>query len=162
LYNFIFDVQNVRGESNPFFGKTHTEETKKIISESKKNKYVGSGNPNFGNKYSLDTRISMTLKNSQTKLTPEQVLQIKELLLNGCNHQDIADRFNISRSVITRISNGKRWSNITGGPILPAVYKDGVRVLSDSHKAKIGKGRKGKKHTEEAKNKMRQSRVREK
>jgi LCP family protein required for cell wall assembly len=87
----------------------------------------------------------MTLKNSQTKLTPEQVLQIKELLLNGCNHKDIADMFNISRSVITRISNGKRWSNITGGPILPAVYKDGVRVLSDSHKAKIGKGRKGKK-----------------
>lgn len=36
------------GENNFFYGKKHTEETKKIISESRIGKYLGENNPNFG------------------------------------------------------------------------------------------------------------------
>lgn len=37
------------GELNPFYGKKHTEEFKKWLSNKRKIEYVGENNPNFGN-----------------------------------------------------------------------------------------------------------------
>ena len=34
--------------------------------------------------------------------------------LKNKSHQEIANIYNVSRSLITRILNGKRWSLITG------------------------------------------------
>ena len=39
---------------------------------------------------------------------------------SGMYHKDIANQFNINRTAITRIANGTRWANITGGPIVKA------------------------------------------
>jgi len=137
--------------------KKHSEEFKLKMSLEKKGTYIGSANPNFGKKQSKATCIKMVLNNSKTKLTPEDILKIKEVLLDGENHESIAIMFGVSRTVITRISNGTRWSNITGGPIAPVIYKNGKRCLSEDHRKKIGSGRQGKLHTEESKEKMRQS-----
>jgi hypothetical protein len=156
LYNLVFNIQFMQGENNPFYGKHHSDETKMKLSSNRIGKYTGKN----GNKVSLETKIKMVRNNSTTKLTVENALEIKNLLLNGKSHQEIANLFNISRSVITRISNGKRWSNITGGPVVPIIYdQTGKRVLNQSHKAKIGKSRSGKLHSAESKEKMRKKRL---
>jgi predicted XRE-type DNA-binding protein len=53
--------------------------------------------------------------NPNHKLTEDQVVQIKLLLKEGIlTQQEIADMFGISRSVISKIKNGKLWNNIGG------------------------------------------------
>lgn len=158
LYNSEIFVKDKKGCKNPFAGKRHTDETKIKMRAAKIGKYNGGNNPNFGTKQSLDTRLKMAKNNSRTKLISDDVLKIKKLLLDGIDHQTIANQFNISRTVVTRISNGTRWANITGGPVIPVVYIDGIRQFSDNHKNKIGNKRKGQKHTETAKEKIRQAR----
>lgn len=84
----------------------------------------------------------MRLNSSITKLNVEKVKEIVELLKKGLTHNSIAKQFNISRTVVTRISNGTRWTNVTGGPVIPVEYKDGKRVFSEIHCQRIGESRK--------------------
>lgn len=49
------------GERNPFYGKKHSEHTRKIISESAKLR-VGELNPNFGNRWSEEQKRSLSQK----------------------------------------------------------------------------------------------------
>jgi group I intron endonuclease len=154
LYNQQFEVYDLQGERNPFFGKKHTDKSKNKMSEWKKENYTGKNNPNYGKKYSKEVGLKMVRNNPRTKLTQEKVLEIVDLLKNGQPHQQIADLFQISRTVITRISNGTRWTNITGGPVIPIVYKDGVRQFNELHRQRIGDKRKGQKHTKETKQLM--------
>jgi len=44
------------GAKNSFYGKTHTSETKMVISEIKKKDYLGEGNPFYGKRHSIETR----------------------------------------------------------------------------------------------------------
>lgn len=154
LYNQQFEVYDLQGERNPFFGKKHTDATKSRMSLLKKDVYNGSNNPNFGKKHSKEVGLKMVRNNPRTKLTQEKVLEIVDLLKNGQPHQQIADLFNIGRTVVTRISNGTRWTNVTGGPVIPIVYKNGIRQFSKLHRERIGEKRKGQKHTEETKQLM--------
>lgn len=48
-YNITSGGNILTGESNPFYGKHHTEETKAKMSASKIGKYTGKNNPNYGN-----------------------------------------------------------------------------------------------------------------
>ncbi len=76
------------------FGKYHSEETKKKMSETRKEKYLGDNSPNH-------------------KLTEEQVIQIKILLLEGnLTQQEIAGVFGVNRRTISSIKTGKIWSHI--------------------------------------------------
>ncbi len=50
--------------------------------------------------------------NSMAKLTEEAVHIIRELLSANSLHQDVADLFGISRTVVTRIANGTRWGSL--------------------------------------------------
>ena len=52
------------GENHPFFGKHHTEESKRKISESKKGKYLGENNPNYGRHHTDETKEKLRLANS--------------------------------------------------------------------------------------------------
>jgi group I intron endonuclease len=150
LYNQIFDVQYRQGESNPFFGKRHTEDFKKRMSDLKKIECLGEKNPNFGRKHNATTRLSMITHKTTTKLTVDDVKKIADLLRDGqLSHSEIANRFAVQRTVVTRISLGTRWVLVTGGPINPVVVNEnGKRVFSEIHKARIGAKRKGKRHTE--------------
>lgn len=176
VYNKILDVKNYNftehirnkisrsnstlfGERNGFYGKHHTSETRRKLSLQRKGKNLGEENPNYGNKQPLNVRLEMALNNCHTKLTTENVLIITELLRQGLNHDEIAKQFNISRSVITRTSNGTRWTNITGGAIFPVEYQNGVRRFTDQHRQKIGRGRLGKKHSAESKIKISKARL---
>jgi len=46
------------------------------------------------------------------KLTSEKILEIKEMLNEGCVQKEIAKKFNVSRSTISEINTGKKWKNI--------------------------------------------------
>ena len=64
------------GDNNPFYGRNHTDETKKKMSESKSGKYDGEGNPMYGKKQSEETKrkISESLKNRKlSKKTREKM-----------------------------------------------------------------------------------------
>ena len=60
---------DINGEKNPFFGKKHSDETKKIISEKNKER-VGEKNPFYGKKHSDETKekIAKTLKGKPKKI----------------------------------------------------------------------------------------------
>lgn len=57
------------GEKNPFYGKHHSEETRSAISESKKGLYDGEKNPFFGKKHSPEAieKIKIAKKNKGIK-----------------------------------------------------------------------------------------------
>ena len=46
------------------------------------------------------------------KLTPENVLKIKKMLKDGHIQKEIAIMFNVSRSTISEINTGKKWTSI--------------------------------------------------
>jgi hypothetical protein len=49
--------------------------------------------------------------NPRSRLTEEQVREI--LAIKGLSHQQIANRYGIARTAITRILNGKRWNHVS-------------------------------------------------
>jgi hypothetical protein len=48
------------GEKNPFYGKTHNEETRKKMSNSKKLKYIGEKNPFYGKTHNDETKKKLS------------------------------------------------------------------------------------------------------
>lgn len=133
VYNQILTPSNLRGENNPFYGKTHTQETKEKQKQAKIDKYYGANNPNFGNKNTQEVKLKMSENRSKT-LNKDIVLKIVDDLKSGIPHNKIAEKFSIGRTVVTRISNGTRWTNVTGGAVVPIIYHEGKRVISDFHR----------------------------
>ena len=63
------------------------------------------------------------------------------------SHQQIADRFNVSRTVVTRIASGSRWASVTDG----AMSREHVgnkkgKTLGKQHRERIGKAHKNMKY----------------
>ena len=48
--------------------------------------------------------------NGQSKLNPDKVTAIRKYLSSGVSQQKIADKFNVSRSCIQGIKDGRLWS----------------------------------------------------
>ena len=46
------------------------------------------------------------------KLTPNMVIEIKNMLSEGVMQKEIANKFNVSRSIISEINTNKKWINI--------------------------------------------------
>jgi len=139
IYNLAEYVNDTKGYKNPFFGKKHKDSSKAEMSAWKKEHYVGENNPNYGKKNSPEVRKKMSL--GRGILKENDVIKIVERLRNNESHASIAADYNISRTVITRISNGTRWANITGGPVFPVVYNNGKRVFQETHKNKLVEAR---------------------
>lgn len=96
-----FDIVNGTdgGEgSNGFKGKRHTEETKEKCRVAAK-------------KRQSKTRLCGS-SNGRSKLTEDQVKEIKKKLFEGVSHANIAREYSISKTSITLIANGKRWKHI--------------------------------------------------
>lgn len=64
------------GDKNSFFGKHHSNTTRQQMSETKKAKYRGKDNPNYGNKYSIEIRKKISLSQLGSKRAAKKVLQI--------------------------------------------------------------------------------------
>ena len=50
-----------------------------------------------------------------SKLTEENIYQIFELSKQGVEQYNLAERFNVNQSTISRILNGKRWAHVKAG-----------------------------------------------
>lgn len=111
VYNGDLQVKDKRGRNNSFFGKNHSESTKRKMAFAKNGKYLGANNPNYGKSHSHNAKQLMAT-NRATKLTPEKVIEIKRLLSEGVKHLEIANQFDVARTVITRINSGARWSSV--------------------------------------------------
>ena len=141
VYNKMLDVRICPGDS--FLNCTHSIDTKEKMSFAKKGKYLGENNPSYRIKWTPEKRKKCISNNSGTKLTEFDVLEIVKLLKsNSIKDEDIAKQYNVSRSVITRIANGTRWSHITGGKIMNE--RRGIKNI-------------GKQRSEETKNKISQA-----
>ena len=55
-------------------------------------------------------------KNPNSKLKPEDVIQIRDLASKGATHEKLAAKFNLARSQITDIINYKAWKSV--GPLM--------------------------------------------
>ena len=110
-------IQAKIGEKNNFYKRSHTEETKKKISDSKK----GVPLPEETKKKIIEaSSFKSGEKNINAKLTRDQVLYIleqKEIYLKQKKSlfgfmNLMAKKFDVSRSTISRIIKGKIWKDI--------------------------------------------------
>lgn len=98
----ISDIAKLRiGDKNPFYGKTHSENNKKISSKRMKGKYSGDKHPLFGKKHTEETKLKQSeIKKGKASKTK---IMIKQLDLNG-------DLINVWDS-ITEASNSLNKGN---------------------------------------------------
>ena len=105
-------------------GKKASDETKQRMSDAHKGKKRPEG---FGSKV-VETRHEKILNGEKlqtTKLTPEQVSDIKIQLMNNVSWQDLAEQYNVSRSNINAIRSNRSWT---------FVYVDGWDEYCETHK----------------------------
>lgn len=79
------------GSGNSFYGKTHSAETKKILSDT----FSGS-------------------KSANAKLSDEDVIEIRQLHSSGVPTVALAERFGVTASTISRASSGRGYKNVAG------------------------------------------------
>jgi hypothetical protein len=96
------------GENGSFYGKKHTEEAKEKIRQKK-----------IGKKFSpeviekLKKRFPGT-SHPMSKLNETQIMEIYNLAWAGnLKQKQIAEIYDVRQGHITKIKNGKMWSNIT-------------------------------------------------
>lgn len=103
-YNMTEGGESQRGEKNGFFGKKHTLETCKKMSENHAD-VSGENNPSFGKDHSGE-------KNGNAKLSENCVRKIKEFLLSGKTQVSIAKKFGITQTTVSGIKTGRLWKHI--------------------------------------------------
>lgn len=106
-------------------GFHHTEESKKAMSEKKKEMYIGTGNPFYGKRHSAASREKMSRLRKNRELSQEWKEHISSGLQNKRKVRNIetgevfasiaeaAEKYNIIPTHITRVCRGKRKR--TGG-----------------------------------------------
>lgn len=109
-----------RGEKGPFYGRKHTEESKRLIGEAKKGEkhpfygkkrlehsdnMRGSGNPFYGKGHSENTKTKIS--RAKTTFSSEKVSKALNLLKEGLSQKEIAINIGCSRAAICRLLNGK-------------------------------------------------------
>jgi hypothetical protein len=122
----------VRGEKNGMYGKKHTEEFKEHLRKMNSGK-----NGNFyGKKHTEEAKQKIRQKKIGKKFSPEvieklkkrfpgtshpmsklnetQIMEIYNLAWEGnLTQKQIAEMYDVRQGHITKIKNGKMWSNIT-------------------------------------------------
>ena len=53
-------------------------------------------------------------KNGRSKLNKQQVLDIFDEVKSGKTKSELSRKYNVSRNVILKISDGRLWSSVTG------------------------------------------------
>ena len=143
----IEKIETKKGKENPFYGKTHSEESKRKLSGSKKGKYLGENNPNYGRKHSEETRkkiknsipiekmIEIGRKNYELKvgihgLTPEETLEnakrggnkVKELGvgIHGRSKEEIIQHGRMGGLKGGKTTSSQKWECLETGFITNA------------------------------------------
>jgi hypothetical protein len=161
-YNGTAGGGALRGKDNPFYGKKHTEETKKILSKKHKGKKLSKETIN---KIVESKKGKFCGENSSSpKITEAQAKEIIKLLLDKTPMIDISNYLTINYNIIKAIKQHRNWKHLTNGIEFPNIKKDkhgannrwGVKLSQDT-KTKIGDSHRGKKLSEEHKKKLKES-----
>lgn len=110
--------EKMSGKNNGFYGKKHTLESLKKISEASK----GKNNANWGKPMSEETKRKMIASrkgkyigedNKKSKLTPKNVIEIRELYATGEYTQTkLGEMFGVSQEQVSNIVRLKVWTHI--------------------------------------------------
>ena len=86
----------------------------KIISETTRLKKVGKNNPMYGKKVSDKTKkkMSESSRGKNNKLSEEDVVEIKKLLIKGIEQKEIGDIYGVTFSTISKIATFKNWEYV--------------------------------------------------
>lgn len=84
-YNMTRGGEAMFGDSNPFYGKQHTEEAKRKMSEAAK-KRTGDKNPFYGRHHSEETKEKIRQANIGRKHTEEELKKMSERQIGDKNH----------------------------------------------------------------------------
>lgn len=84
-YNMTRGGKAMFGNNNPFYGKTHTEETKQVLSKLAKER-IGEKNSFYKHKHSEETRQKISQANKGRKHTEEELKIMSEKQLGEKNH----------------------------------------------------------------------------
>lgn len=128
---------------HPWIGKHHTEESKKKISENYKKQYKKENHPNFNKHLSQQTKEKQRTSAIKTAFqksifSENDIKEIVKLRSDGLLYKEIAVIFNISKSCVQGICEGRKWSNITGIIYKPKNHtKQGPLILDDEIVIKI-------------------------
>jgi len=119
-----------KGENNPMYGESHSEKTRKVISDKMKNKFKCKKNhPFYGKSHSEESKKKMSYKKKKlfengklsfkgenqpsSKLTEKDVIEIWKYLNEGILSQTkIAKNFGVKRETISAIKNKRNWKHI--------------------------------------------------
>ena len=151
--------ERMKGENNPFWGKHHTEETKKFLSErviSKETKKKMSV-AKKGKKLSIEHSRKIALGNTGKKRTEEFKKKSSERMMGERNHWRGKHHSEEAKKKLSELNKGEK--NAFFGKKHTEEYKRG---LSEARKGKtLGKDNPffGKTHTEENKEIIRQTRL---
>ncbi len=89
----------MRGRPSSFKGKHHTSEAKEKLSAASKE---------WWKKMGVSARKAAAIKRS--KLTEEDIIEIRKRTENGERHSKIAALYGVSLTVVSNIKNKKRWA----------------------------------------------------
>ena len=100
-----------KGNKNHFYGKHHTEETKKKLSEAHKGMHNGSNNPFYGKHHSLETKEKIS-KANKGKMTGGKHPKAKKVICITTGEifdcvRDAGKKYNISPTGISFCCKGK-------------------------------------------------------
>lgn len=96
------------GKNNVMFGENHTDDTKQLIRESRKD-YVGENHPRWGATLTDETKskISESLK----IFNENQIIEVLKLRKLGLTYLELAKEFNVSRGTIYRtLRDNLKWN----------------------------------------------------
>lgn len=116
----IFSKERLDKISKSLKGRIITEEWRRKLSASTKGRKMDSS---FGEKVSKSLKgkprnlseegrlkLPRGANKVQSKLTEEQVIIIKKHLSNGCTYKEMAEKYQVSKTVIRSIYKGLKWS----------------------------------------------------
>lgn len=142
-------MPELSGKNHPMFGKHHSEESIKKMSESKKGKMIGEKNPFWGKTHSKETRRKIS-EAHKGKPSPMKGKKTGKPAWNKGLFKETDERV-----LKCSLSNkGKSPSSESIRKMVETRMKNGSFKHTEEQKRKIGLASKGKKHSKESKQKM--------
>jgi predicted nuclease with TOPRIM domain len=113
---------NMKGEDNHFYGKSHSKEAINKMREKLKGRtHLEETKEKLSRLHKQREQTENQLDNlnygkgenaGYNKLSKNEVVQIKKKLKDNINQSDLADEYNVSSPTISDIKNNRSWNHV--------------------------------------------------